>query len=897
MNKHIRINHFLINNRIYSLLGLFILVMFFAGCSTKKNTPITRTYHNITSRWNILFNGKESFKNGVRKVNENFKDDYSRVLPVFKFGDPEVNQVASSDMERTLKKASKLISMHSITVKPELKSNKPLTAEEKEFYDQKEFNKWVDDNYLLIGKAHFYNGDYNLAKENFRFMFREFPNKETLYDAKIWLARTYQENNEFRDANAILSELEYDTDVPKRLKKDLYTTLADYHLKLDNYEKGANYLEKALDHTKDKENKIRYTFILAQVNDRLENYNTASRLFRNVIKMNPPYEMAFQAKINRALAFRSTAGGAGNIKNELRKMLKDDKNIEFQDQIYYALGEIEHKQGNMDKAMEYYQQSIRASVDNIDQKARSFLTVADIQYDRQQYLDAQAYYDSAVSVIDNSYPNYEDIFTRSTSLTKLADHVNTFQLQDSVLKLSVLPENELMAVIDGIIEDVKEEERLTQILEQERLEDERLARQMAMENRMSLNDQGSSWYFYNQNTKSSGESEFIAKWGNRKLEDHWRRKNKSSSSYEPLADSEEDEGTIEEVKSAKDTLSNKSRQYYLVDIPFTDSAKTASHEKIKNALFNMGLIYRTDLEDYDQAIESFEELIERYPQTEYELPSYYNLHDLYKELNKPMLSQAYKNKILAEYPDSKFALIISDPDYAKRLEEEENKVNRYYEQIYKQYRNGRYHEVLTATTKAMAEFDGHELEPQFAYLRAMAVGFTQPKSNLKTELQEFINNYPSSELVNSAKSTLKFMTEGSQEILLEEEKKKIAKVDYLQPIDNEQHLVILVTDKKADVNQLVFNIITFNLDNYDQQNLLTEQEELTESENVVLVKQFKSKQEAGNYFTALLKYEELFKDVDERLVKPVVISIKNYKLMKDNKAPESYYPFYEQYYQ
>jgi len=891
-------NYKSLSNKYFHLLkpfGIIALTLLIFSCTTKKNTPVTRTYHNITSRFNVLFNGKESFKSGVKTIEENFKDDYTQVLPVFTYGNAEVNASASSEMERALKKTSKLISMHSITVKPELKSNKPLSAEEKAFYDQNEFNKWVDDNYLLMGKAYFYRNEYGPAKETFRFMLREFPEKEIIYDAKLWLARTLLEGSEYREANAILSELEYDEELPKHLKLDLYTTLTDYQLKLKNYKLALPYLEESLDQVRKKKDKIRYTFILAQVNAELENFDKASELFRDVIKMNPPYEMAFQAKINRALSFQSAIGGAINIKNELRKMLKDDKNIEFQDQIYFALGEIEYKQGNIDAAMDYFRKSINASVDNYIQKAYAYLTMADIYYIDKQYLEAQAFYDSAVVLIDNDFPDYENILVRSTSLTKLADHVNTFNLQDSVLKLSKLPEQELMTLINKIIQDVVAQEQEQKYREQQRLQQELLDRQAAMNNRLSLDDDAGSWYFYNQNTKDAGEREFKLKWGNRKLEDHWRRKNKQVVSFADADD--EGDGEEGEVESAKDTLSNKDPEYYLIDIPFTDSMKTASHFKIKNALFNMGLVYRTDLEDYPQAISAFEELIKRYPKSELALPSYYNLYDIYRETNRPVLAQAYRDRILSEYPDSKFALIISDPNYAKRIEEQENQVNNLYERVYTQYRNAQYSAVLAESNRALQKHKSHELAPNFAFLRTMAVGYTQSQDNFKAELENYIKNYPRSELAQTARETLKRITKGPVEDIFEEQEvREIVQVDYLEPLANDAHFVAIVTDKKANINQLVFNVITFNLDNYDRQNLVAEQEALNDDENLVLVKQFKSKREAQNYYNTLVKYPELFKDVDNSLAKTIIISVKNYTKLLESKVAESYYPFFEQYY-
>jgi tetratricopeptide (TPR) repeat protein len=873
-----------------------ICIFLLLSCSTKKNTAITRTYHNTTSRFNILFNGKESFKKATRAIETEFNDDYTQILPIFTHGDKELNKSRASDFEVALKKTSKLITMHSITVKPEIKSNKPMSAAEKAFYDKNEFNKWVDENYLLMGKAHFYNGDYTLAKETFRYILRHFPNEEIVYPTQIWLARTLSENKEYRDANVILSELEFDTKLPKKLKGDLYTTLADYHLKLKAYDKAAEYLKEALEYTRKKAHKARYNFILAQLMVELEQYREAREYYKMVIRLNPPYKMAFQAKINSALAYDSATGRANDLKSELRKMLKDDKNIEFQDQIYYALGNIEYKQDNLSEAIDLYEESIVRNLENTDQRALSFLTLADIYYDEQSYLESQAYYDSAVSIITSDYPEYTTIYNRSVSLNKLALHSNTFHLQDSVLQLSKLSTSELNAVIDKIIAKVNEEEKRKQEEEARKREEAQYAQEQQMlSNRLNIADANSSWYFYNTAAKTDGIVEFRGRWGNRKLEDNWRRINKSSGDFNAFNTEAEEVTTT--VDSAKQKLSVKSRDYYMIDIPFSDSMKEEAHKKIERALFNMGLIYRTDLNDYQQAIKSYEELLRRYPKSEFELSTYYNLYDLYKEIDKPILVQAYRNKILAEYPDSRIALIISDPDFARKILEEENKVNRLYEETYNYFTNSQYSRVLSNTQYAISEFPEHPIIPQFELLRALSIGYTSATSKMEGELKQLMKKYPEHEVSKQAQRVLAFIKNPTKpEEAMEQVEAEMVEVAYSTPRTREQHVFVFIIKASDNVNQLVFNVINFNLDNYERQNFQSITEGISEKYNAVLVKSFKTKTEAINYSNAILENEAVFRDVAKENIFHFVMSTQNYQIMKSSGVPESYNQFFEKYY-
>lgn len=874
----------------YFCLGSALFILVFAGCSTKKNTAVTRTYHNVTSRFNILFNGKESYKAGVKKIEDAFKNDYSKLLPVFMFTDEELNKSASGDMERTLRKTTKLVNMHSITVKPELKNNKPLDANEKAFYDQKEFNKYVDDTYLLMGKAHFYNSDYKLAKETFRFIMRDFPTSDIIVEAKIWLARTLIQNNEFRDANLVLSDIEYEAGLKSDEKAMLYTTLADYQLRLENYEKGTLYLNKALEYRHKKIYRIRYHYLLAQLNTKLGKYHKASELYTEVIKMNPPYEYVFNARINRALVYQATSGHSGHIREELMKMMKDDKNIDYLDQIYFALAEIEMKLGNTNQAIEYYTKSIQASTGNLDQKARSFLTLAELYYKKQDYLNSQAYYDSVVNVIDNTYDNYSIIFARANSLSKLANNLQTYLLQDSVQKIAQLPRNQINALIDRIIENVKAEEQRQKMLELQRREEQAMQQQMALDANIRIDEQGSSWYFYNNTTKANGKRQFVARWGNRKLEDNWRRKNKTDMSFDDMLTMEEDSLVDEDYKSE---MNNKSREYYLIDIPFTDSMMQASHNKIQRALFNMGMIYRLDLQDYDNAITSFEELLRRYPGSSYEVSTYYTLYDIYKEISNELMTNAYKSRIIAEYPNSRFALILTDPDYASKLAQEENKASYLYNQAIEAYITGNYNQAIQLAQQGIKTYPQHALSPYYKFLHAMCKGYLGSKPALKAELESLTKEYPEHEISKQAIEVLAAFNNESIELTEEEEVAVEEEVTYVSVRERELHYCLLVCSATENINQMVFNVVNFNLDNYERQNFKADFVEFNTDYNFINIQRFKTKKESINYLNSLMTNEQVFRDVDKDNIQGVAISIKNYQLLQQTKSINTYFKFYE----
>ena len=300
-----------------SAIFLFILIIFLDSCSTQKNTFITRSYHSITSKYNILFNGNESFKKGYQSIVDNYKDDFTEILPVFYYENKEQALNAASDMDRSIKKTEKLVSLHSITVKPEIKNNKPLSDKQREFHNKKEYNWYVDENYLLMGKSYFYKHEFDKAKETFMFMINEYKDNKTLYETKIWLARTYNETKEYKNAEEILRTLDADINFPRHLRGDLYTTYSDFYIRQGSYEKAVSYLKKAIGLTGKKRLRVRYTFILAQLYERTGKMQKASEIYGKVVKMNPPYEMTFHARINRALAYEKGYGSRKDIENQL----------------------------------------------------------------------------------------------------------------------------------------------------------------------------------------------------------------------------------------------------------------------------------------------------------------------------------------------------------------------------------------------------------------------------------------------------------------------------------------------------------------------------------------------------------------------------------------------------
>ena len=458
----------------------------------------------------MFFNGNESYKSAILDIENNLQDDYSNVLNVFIYDDPSANNTASQT-QRAEKKAGKLIKKHSITSKPKRKKG-TKTQKDKDFYARKEYNNWVDDAYLLMGKAYFLEKKYKEAEENFIWILSEYPKMETRYDAQIWLARTYIQTKKYAKALDYLQRVEADKKFPEdRLNKELFPTYADYYLKQKQYNKALPWLELSLQEKNKKLYKRRYKYIIAQIYQLQGKDKKAYDMYQEVIKMRPSYEMEFSAKIQKATLFDNKTGDSREIRKQLAKMLKDEKNKDFRDQIYYAIANIDIKENKENAAIKNYKLSAFTSVSNNAQKGLSYLALADIYFKNLNYVTAKAYYDSTLMNLSKKHPHFDEISSKSENLSELVGYVEIIQKQDSLLELAQMPDRERKKIISEIIQKIREEEQ--------RLAEEARQHQLDMADYNENNRQGNNntsvggkWYFYNPAAVGIGAADFTRKW-------------------------------------------------------------------------------------------------------------------------------------------------------------------------------------------------------------------------------------------------------------------------------------------------------------------------------------------------------------------------------------------------
>ena len=881
----------------YKVVGTLIILLGLFSCSVEKNTSLSRNFHNLTSHYNAYFNGYESYKRGIERARSSIRNDYNRILPLFLFEDEGVNSAVNSDMKRAIDKATKVITFHSITAKPKVKEGNQ-SPKDKAFYEQNEYNKWVDDSYFLMGKAYMYQGEFFMAAEAFKHIMITFPTQEIRFAAMTWLARSYIMVGEEREAERILTTLSDEGDFPEDYLLDLHTTKAQLFMTNSDYSGAAEQLELAMEQKGiHKEEKIRYTYILAQLYEESGQNSLALEKYKRVTRYNPTYEMAFNARVSMAEVYES-GGKSDDLKKLLRKMLRDSKNIEYRDQIYYALGNIAMEEGDKDQAIEYYQLSVSTSVQNQYQKGYSSLTLAQLYYEEPEYILSAAYYDSAVSFLDTDYPGYAGLASLSASLDELVYNVNAFQMEDSVQILAALPEEQRLAIIDDLIELAVQEEEEARQAEQQAMQDLAFNQSMLYggnQNRSGMQEQqGGQWYFYNLNAKSFGQPEFRMKWGERRLEDNWRRSNKRTIS--DRSQGEGDPGDSINGGTSPTLLDKKTREFYLINIPLSDSAMKQSHARLEAALYNMGVVYKEDLLDYDESIQTFRELISRYPDTPYGAHVYYLLYELNNNIQKPAEASFYAEQLSSRYPDSHYSLLLNNPNYLQELEEEEMKVVRYYEGVYDLYQQENYVAVVSGADQAILDYPEDPLLPKFKYIRALAIGSLGGKEEMRIALDSLIAQHPSTEESLEARDMVEYMYMEFPEIKEAAQAAEAEEV-YAAVDSTQEHFFLLALRSDENANQVSFNLLNYNLDNFNQYNLEVGDMALEDSYNLLYVSVFNNAEAASRYLGLIQESrEEIIGEIDPAKYRMMIISTGNFEILSAEKVFNPYYLYYLKHY-
>ena len=871
----------------YMVVTLVVLIV--ASCSTEKNTLINRSYHGMTAHYNGYFNANELIRQSLTTFRTSLKEDYYSVLPIDPLPDEEQVVGMYPAIDTAISKCTKVIQRHSMP-----SNDRPSLKKE-------EHNPWIDENWTTIGIASYYRRDYDAAMKGFLFVKKFYSNDPSIYIADLWVAKTNIQLNKLTEASFSLSSLDKALAeqeekgkekkatkkgdkkeaeialVPHSILFDLDKTKAELALQKQNPQEAIKFLESSLEHAKVQTDKSRVHYIIAQLNEFYGSKEEAKSHYSQCLKYNAPYEMHFNARLKRAFM-----GGDEKVRKELMKMLRDAKNAPFKDQIYYALADIELQKSNEPKAFEYLTQSAFYSTSNPRQKGMSFEKMGDLSFAKRNYVKAQKYYDSCATVIDDKYPNAEGVKNKANKLADLVAAVETANFEDSVQRIAAMTEDKRVAFIENVIKKTKEEQERKKKMEAERLRE----LQQNQNNAVQSGGTGSKWYFNNPKTRGDGFDEFRRLWGTRENEDNWRRSDKTVMMA--IKDDEEtDTSTVsEDVVKKTDTLTV---DMLLADIPLTDSAMKASNDRLLEALYSAGVIYKEELKEPEMAKKQFEAVRSKNTEGDIDLSSAFQLYKLY--VSDEAKSEAEKQYILITYPNSDYANYLRDPDFFIKRKEREALAEQDYLLVLERYKKGLYMPVISRADAIIAQEKENKFRSKYMLLKAMSMGqMTENKKELLPVLEQLIAEYPATDEEARAKEMIKIIQTGYSKNISAEFGKKSPFIFQ----ENATQWVIIFLNKGESSSTAKSKVSDFDREFFSRDALKVSSKIYDDDQSVILVQDF------DNDVTAL-KYVRIFKSTRKHLLdlqkaKIMVITQENLKLLFENKLLQEYETFYDEFY-
>ena len=868
-----------------------------------------RIYQNTVTRYNYYYNAKRKYDDGIRSMKKSNKDDFAGSISLLPYDVTKQGSSVASDMDTVIKKSSLSTQIH----------------------DPR--SKWFDNLYFLMGRASFVKNDFDGAIETFQFVANEYKNEgkkktktadksskgnETALtiatpdnrkgirkfkhhpvrnEALIWLAKSYIMAEQYNEANSLLSILESDKNFPTRNKADLYLTKAYLNLEQKNLADAIPDLEQALKQNLKGLQRSRTEFVLAQCYASEKNYTKSTNHFNEAIyKKNSP-EMDFFIRLNIA---QNAANGGGDKKqaiSQLEKIINDPKFETYKSQALVALAGIE-AENNPEKAISHLQKAIKNPENkDIKQKALAFAGLGKIYYNQSQYTLAKTAYDSAFTYGSNPpIENIQEITTRKNVLTEIVKYTGIIATQDSMLALSEKSEKEQKAAAKRELEKAKQNAK------------KNLEVPVQVVALQPNSKSKSNWYFYNNSLIQKGSTDFKQKWGERKLQDNWRRASSNQSGF--ANNNQEGE---EETQNAEEENSNSAKIASLLSaLPKTPAEKDAAHQKIMESYYNLGLTYFSQLQDYPKSIETFNNLLSKYPSTSYKQQTYYGLYVDYTKLNNQVEANRYKKLLNDEFKLSEFAQLANNPNYKETKSESLKSLFVHYDTTYSQYKTGRYKEAIESVSYAQANFTSNPIKAKYELVEAISNAGLNEMVKCKQGLEKIIANYPNTEEQIRAQEILTYFKKdllgdssvskspGSIDSSKAAEAAKVIRTEgkgiYIYEPSSEHLVMIYVKSLNGNAMSIKSGLSDYNLLKYNVEEYSTGLNLLTEQEGLFTIQKFQNNVSAKKYLGNLVNEKMMFNSVNKKDIEFTIISKRNFTELLGSRDISGYLQFYRKNY-
>ena len=774
-----------------------MLLVLIVSCTTKKNTSATRAYHALTAHYNTLYNGQVAYQEGFEAQSKGHKDNFNEILPMYICTNKSTAGMGKSNFETAITKSEKAIKVHSIKKRPVTKGNKKRTEKEKEFLARKEFNPYMYHAWLMMADAQFQKGEFFEAASTYNYILRLYSSQPDITSvAKAKLARCYVALNWPYDAEDLLNKMQRDT-ITRKGQKELENTKAGYYVLTRQYQEAIPHLKNAISTTKGKLPKARLNFLLAQLYHETGRDTMAYKTLSKVIRANPPYEVAFNARIMQTEVMHK--GKFRQMIARLKRMAKSDKNKDYLDKVYYAMGNIYLSNEDTTHCIYAWEKGLEESKKSGPDKATLLLHLSQLYWEQENYIEAARTYKLCVGALDKEHDEYKETERRSKILSDLEPHLSTIKLQDSLQVLAQSPEEVYLAAIDRVIAALrkKEKEEAKKAAAAGTLNPNAMnngmnmgagmgkdAAAMNQMNNMMGGQQQGDWYFYNPMTVRNGIQEFQRRWGTRPNENFWRISNKQSllknmseeeaekyadfdeaaadSLYGAATSAAEADSIASKEQARKDSLANDphEREYYLKQIPFTEEQMAESNRLLGDALYNAGIQEQEQLENFPLAEKTMIRFLNDFPEHDNIDNVFYHLFLLYGRLEDMEGAEEYKGYLLEDYPDAKLAFLLGNPNYEMIAREGKHVEDSIYAEAYAAYQAEDYKKVEENYQFSTDNFPEGKHRARMMFIRAMASLYGGERDTFMVTLRDVVQKYSREEVGEIAQAIVKGIDDG-----------------------------------------------------------------------------------------------------------------------------------------
>ena len=913
------------------LMLLSVSMLIIGACSTKNNTAKTRWWHSFNARYNTYYNGSLAFIDGYEEKEKANQDNYTEVIPLNMVGNKNSVNLGRANFDRAIEKSEKAIKLHSIKRRPVWTKNRRKTAKDIEWLNRKEYNPFLWKAWLMMGKSQFQTGRFDEAAATFSYMSRLYATQPAINGiARAWLTKCYVELGWLYDAEDVITKMKRDT-MHYKAKTDWDYAMASYHVKAQHYQEAIPYLRKVIKHEKRKKQKARQWFLMGQMQAILGNKDEAYKAFRHVVRLNPPYQLDFNARIAQTEVMD---GSQWKQKiRRLKRMAASDNNKEYLDQVYYAMGNVYLSRKDTANAIGAYEKGVKKATRTGVEKGVLLLHLGDIYWEMEKYSDAKRCYGEAIGLLDRERKDYAILSERSKVLDELVPYTEAVYLQDSLQVLATLPESERNKAIDRVIEELKKKEKEEKRAAQEAEAEKILQQQGAVGNRNNTknntantpqNNKQTTWYFYNQMAVNQGKTLFQQQWGKRENVDDWQRINKTvvnmgggddevvaadstmageGMTGEMTQTEEGQEGKEEVADSAANDPHE--RAYYLAQIPFTEEQKAESDNIIKDGLFYAGIIFKDKLNNLKMGEKTLMRLTTQYADYEKNDEAWYHLFLLYSRLGQQEKAEACLAHLQNDYPESQWTILLSDPYFEENSRFGVHIEDSLYAATYEAFKANRFDELKGNVKLSTERFPLGAHRPKFIFVEGLTLLNEGDSKGCLERMKTVVEKYAESEVATMAGMIVKGVQEGR---MLHQGRFDIGDVwsrrssdmsdndsvttDTLSIERNTNYLFLIASQTDSvNVNQMLYELAKYNFTNFLVRNF----DITTDEENGIsrmMVSGFLSYDEALQYARRLYDNNEMMSML--RKCRHLIISEHNLKLIGTKYSYNDYESFYEE---